>query len=569
MSPSGLLVTVMFAIVGLVGLAKVAMIGATAVNSIGPPPAAVQGADATAGDKVVSYFEQNPRACPSISVSPDLAEKFPDLPAVLAVLKFTLSQQQWLPEPAIAGTTNIRLPAPQFADRVQLVGLLNDRSLQLDYVPLEDKRVAGFADGADRIVLTHLGANDSSLKKGRNTAFGLGFNILHELVHVQQVRNGQATGGIDIHSDPAKEAEANSYALRMPRSLFAGPAWERVRAANICSSSEDVDDPDPVEPGGKVTGSLILVFDASGSMGEEVSPGVRRMDVAKQSVRELLTGNALPPGVEVGLLIYYDCDRIEWEPFTHDYSELLYWVEAAEPSGSTPLAAAIDEAAGRMRDEAARNGQPGDIIVVSDGRETCGGDPYGAAARARQQPMPADTQNRIPAPAPRAVTASLAQEGGEVRVSTIGLAVSEDVDRELAGIAQEGGGIYLPAGDVDALTDALGEAISVGQPFEDPPVPAVIAPSDLRESSPSPWPWFAAAAVAAAVSLGAGAIAVRQLQRVPAAELELPCEACGASNTGDLAFCVRCGQPLPWACPACGTVSRSGAQFCRGCGRAR
>lgn len=306
----------------------------------------------------------------------------------------------------------------------------------------------------------------------------------------------------------------------------------------------------------------------------------------------LLTSGRLPRSVEVGLVIYSDCSAIEWEPFTTDHQEILYWVELAEPSGSTPLAAAIDEAVSRMVSEAAKNGQPGDIVVVSDGKETCGGDPYGAAARGRQQRIPAPDANRTPAepdahdarqalggdapygPFPRTVgflrpgpDVVALQDAGEIRISTIGFDVSEETEQELAGIAQEGGGSYLSANDIDALTAALGEVVRVEAPAEDPPVPEVIPAEELQESPHNPWPWALGAAAAGAIALAAGAIVVRQIRTVPVDELALACDACGFESPPLTRFCLSCGTPLPVFCPGCGTLARAGVRFCRRCGR--
>lgn len=45
-----------------------------------------------------------------------------------------------------------------------------------------------------------------------------------------------------------------------------------------------------------------------------------------------------------------------------------------------------------------------------------------------------------------------------------------------------------------------------------------------------------------------------------------PCRACGATARRDLAFCPRCGAPLPGACPACRRPVETAWSHCAHCG---
>jgi hypothetical protein len=567
---------------GVAITAQLAGTGITMTASAGPPHAAVAGGTTNQGDAVVEYFKNNPAACARLTVDPALTERFPELPAVLAALKFTLSQQEWLTQPAIARESRFTLNRPSFADRIELLKILNDPGLKLDYEALTGTKIGGFTSSSTRVGLTNLGAIDPSLKKGVDSPYGLAATLIHELAHVVQLRRTGSEDGAAAHSDPILESEANSFALFMPRSLFAGDAWERIRTAGICGTkTPDGEKPDEPEPGktSNVTASMILVFDASGSMGEKLPSGERRIDAAKAAVKGLLTSGALAPTVEVGLVIYYDCRNIDWEPFTTNHKSLVIHIEMAEPSGSTPLADAITEAIAKMKTEAAKNGQPGEIVVVSDGKETCGGNPYTAAGAAQTGEAPSQPQNRAPAagglvpvsyaagaPAGESVTQQ-ATDDGPIRVSTIGFAVGADTGKELAGIAQAGGGVYLPASGMEELTTALGEVASA-VPADVPEIPNIIPGDDLREPSRNPWPWFGGALVAGLATAGVGVLAARRLQVVPDAQVELICGVCGETSPGTTRFCAACGASLPGRCSHCGLVGRHGAQFCRRCGRA-
>jgi Double zinc ribbon len=45
-----------------------------------------------------------------------------------------------------------------------------------------------------------------------------------------------------------------------------------------------------------------------------------------------------------------------------------------------------------------------------------------------------------------------------------------------------------------------------------------------------------------------------------------PCRACGATARRDLAFCPRCGAPLPGACPSCRRPVETAWSHCAHCG---
>jgi Mg-chelatase subunit ChlD len=83
------------------------------------------------------------------------------------------------------------------------------------------------------------------------------------------------------------------------------------------------------------------------------------------------------PETEVALIVFYTCGDIRVEhPFTTDAASVLAQVEAITPSGSTPLAAAITFAREYINANARGAAR---LVVLSDGMETCGGDPVAAA----------------------------------------------------------------------------------------------------------------------------------------------------------------------------------------------
>ena len=182
--------------------------------------------------------------------------------------------------------------------------------------------------------------------------------------------------------------------------------------------------------------AIELVLDTSGSMLERLGPR-RRIDVAKAVLRDLLhTG--LPAGSPVALRTFDtrpgSCDtRLAVPLGPLDPAGMSRVIDAIAFPGSvkTPLAKAIAAVA----DDLAGVTGPRIVVVVTDGRESCGGDPAAA-------------------------TRGLREAGIDVTVNVVGLALdraSRAAIRKLAGI---GGGSYFDAQDPAQLADALRRAVS-------------------------------------------------------------------------------------------------------------
>jgi hypothetical protein len=121
-------------------------------------------------------------------------------------------------------------------------------------------------------------------------------------------------------------------------------------------------------PTTSVANSIILLFDASGSMETN-----GKIDKAKTAAKNFLT-NQVQAADEVALIVFYDCNSIVVEvPFTTDKSALISKIDAIEPQSDTPLYAAMAFAKEYMAENA--HGATKKIIQFTDGEETCGGGP--------------------------------------------------------------------------------------------------------------------------------------------------------------------------------------------------
>lgn len=127
------------------------------------------------------------------------------------------------------------------------------------------------------------------------------------------------------------------------------------------------------------TGKAIMILDASGSMWGEVE-GQTKIDIAKKASVDILKDWS--SNIELGLIAYGhrrkgDCGDIEAlvpvGPFS--FSPFRTTIQALSPKGKTPL----DRTIRRAAEELTHTESKATVILISDGIETCGGDPCAAA----------------------------------------------------------------------------------------------------------------------------------------------------------------------------------------------
>jgi hypothetical protein len=149
--------------------------------------------------------------------------------------------------------------------------------------------------------------------------------------------------------------------------------------------------PSVCEPGWTPTQrpEVMVVIDGSGSMREGFPGASSRIDAAKKSIAQVVRN--LHKDIKTGLVSFTDCNETS-APKKYSYAErpeLLSRVRAVSPTRGTSLANSI-----RRAGNAAKSVGPATVIVVSDGEDTCGGDPC-AAARALKSQKPLLTVNVI------------------------------------------------------------------------------------------------------------------------------------------------------------------------------
>lgn len=198
--------------------------------------------------------------------------------------------------------------------------------------------------------------------------------------------------------------------------------------------------------------NVLVILDVSGSMANEIG-GKSMMNIAKDSINDF-TSN-LPEDVNVGLRVYghegkptgktkeesceiselvYDIQPLDKESFQDTIAQF-------EPTGWTPIGLSLEEAKEDFADF------PGEdntnlVYVVSDGAETCDGDPASAAKE-------------------------LAESDIQSIVNVIGFNVGIEGQSHLRNIADAGGGVYTNAGDEGQLTEAFEQAEEIVKKWEE------------------------------------------------------------------------------------------------------
>lgn len=182
--------------------------------------------------------------------------------------------------------------------------------------------------------------------------------------------------------------------------------------------------------------AIELVVDTSGSMLDRLGDR-SRIEVARTVLYELL-GEDIPAGAQVALRTFTpqarSCETRLLVPLgpldRAAMADIIAGMEAPK-SVKTPLAKAIAAVAGDLADVAG----PRIVVVVSDGRESCGGDPAAEVKHLRSQ-------------------------GVDVTLNVVGLALDRKSRKAISRLADLGGGSYFDASDAETLGAALRAAVS-------------------------------------------------------------------------------------------------------------
>ncbi len=215
---------------------------------------------------------------------------------------------------------------------------------------------------------------------------------------------------------------------------------------SVCETLSASDSQACIEPPGlemvTLTGdvNIEVILDASGSMAAQIN-GRTKYQIALESLAAFV--EQLPAHVNLGLRVYGHLggNSEEQKSFSCDSSNLIYpfakldregflrAVNSVKPTGWTALGLSLQ----RAREDFNRFDQANStnlVYLLTDGEETCGGNPAQAAA-------------------------ALNTSGIGAIVNVIGFDIDAQQEAGLRQIASSGGGEYFSASDLEELTEVF------------------------------------------------------------------------------------------------------------------
>ena len=201
---------------------------------------------------------------------------------------------------------------------------------------------------------------------------------------------------------------------------------------------------------------ILFVLDGSGSMWGQIQ-GEAKISTAKNTMVDLM--DSVPADARVGLMTYGTTSKSSCTDVSvlnglgASRDEVKASIQGLKPLGKTPIQTSLIEGISLLTKT-----QPTDVqkslVLVSDGIETCDGDPCAVAENA-------------------------AASGVGMKIHVVGFDVDAEARAQLECIAEKGNGQYFNAADTDGFKKAMEEVVQVAQAQPEPepePEPVVEEP---------------------------------------------------------------------------------------------
>lgn len=168
---------------------------------------------------------------------------------------------------------------------------------------------------------------------------------------------------------------------------------------------------------------ILFVLDVSGSMGDEAG-GIQKLQAAKNSIYSIAP-ELSDKDINLGLMHFSGCGGVNYSlpPGSNNSSPINRIIGGLSPGGGTPLAEALRQAGNQLQMSGADQKR---IVVLSDGKESCGGDPVSVVSRFASS---------------------------DLKVHVIGFDVGSDAVSQLSAIAAAGNGQFNQANNAQQLRD--------------------------------------------------------------------------------------------------------------------
>lgn len=191
--------------------------------------------------------------------------------------------------------------------------------------------------------------------------------------------------------------------------------------------------------------NIVVILDSSGSMAEKIGSEAK-IDIAKKAVSDFLI--KMPKGVKTGLVVYghrgsnsttdkdLSCKGVQEvvKLGSNNSGNIISAMDSFGPRGWTPIAGSLDFAKSIFTEGGKNNKNY--LVLVSDGAESCDGDPLLAAE---------DLKIAVPG----------------IKLIVIGFATDKTTKDFLTKIAVRGGGSYVPADNSAGIATAFNNQLAV------------------------------------------------------------------------------------------------------------
>lgn len=186
------------------------------------------------------------------------------------------------------------------------------------------------------------------------------------------------------------------------------------------------------QPAYSAGSQIMYILDGSGSMRGQVD-GAQKMATAKKTLAELVA--ATGKDSKIGLMAYGHTSKESCKDVKvvakigTAPKDVATQVASVTPLGKTPITYALEQASHQFP---AGSDVQNYVVLVSDGKETCGGNPCDAAK-------------------------ALTEKGVKFKIHVVGFDVKGKERAELECIAKEGGGKYFNASNTTEFKEAVTE----------------------------------------------------------------------------------------------------------------
>ncbi len=208
---------------------------------------------------------------------------------------------------------------------------------------------------------------------------------------------------------------------------------DRLRAAGASEGLlQALANPAPVVGSGDDASDFVLILDCSGSMNDRLPDGGTKWQAAQRAALDMVS--RIPPGRRLSLIVYgtdlaRKCHAVdvvrELAPLeTADQRELAEFIGRLKAVGHTPIARSLELAGAQLETAQGLSS----IILITDGMESCHGDPAAVAAQ---------------------LVENLPHLRGGINV--IGFGLGGEESRQVANIATAGRGAFYDAQTADQL----------------------------------------------------------------------------------------------------------------------